>query len=177
MTTTTTQVLDERCATLDTFIKRVRAEQDHLIEILHVAQDVFGYLSDDILRYVARALRLPPGVVKGVATFYHLFRFDPPGDHMCVVCAGTACFVKGADAVAEAVAADNGIAVGNTTEDRRFTVSVARCIGACGLAPVAVLDGNVLAHQTPESVVAAVRKALSEDDPSRTGGGELEGVR
>lgn len=173
---TTTHVPDERFATLDAFIKRVRAEQDQLIETLHVAQDVFGYLSDDVLRHVARALRLPPSVVLGVATFYHLFRFEPPGDHMCVVCTGTACFVKGADAVAAALAEESGIAVGQTTEDRRFTLSVARCIGSCGLAPVCVLDGNVHAHQTPESAVAAVRKALAEDDPSRAGDAELEGV-
>jgi bidirectional [NiFe] hydrogenase diaphorase subunit len=168
---------DERFATVDTYIKRVHGEQDQLIETLHVAQDVFGYLSPEVLRYVARALRLPPSLVLGVATFYHLFRFEPPGDHMCIVCAGTACFVKGADAVTDALSAELGVAVGQTTSDRRVTLGVARCIGSCGLAPVAVLDGNVLAHQTPESAVAAVRKALASDSPGQVDQTEQEEVR
>jgi bidirectional [NiFe] hydrogenase diaphorase subunit len=173
---TTTQLPDERFATLDAFIKRVHAEQNQLVETLHVAQDVFGYLSDDILRHVAGALRLPPSLVLGVATFYHLFRFEPPGDHMCVVCTGTACFVKGADAVASALSTEVGIEIGQTTSDRRFTLSVARCIGSCGLAPVCVLDGEVFGHQTPDTALAAVRRALAEDDPDRTGNAELEGA-
>ena len=88
---------DNRFELVDKQLKRGRYSQDQLIETLHVAQDVFGNLSEDILVYVARALRLPPSMVYGVATFYELFTFDPPGDHSCTVCTGTACFVKGAD--------------------------------------------------------------------------------
>ncbi|HET9654852.1 MAG TPA: NAD(P)H-dependent oxidoreductase subunit E [Kineosporiaceae bacterium] len=159
---TETQPADERFANLDAFVRRVHGDQDQLIQTLHVAQDLFGYLSHDVLLHVARALRLPPSAVLGVATFYHLFRFDPPGDHVCTVCTGTACFVKGADAIAQAVADEVGVAMGETTEDRRFTLGLARCIGSCGLAPVALLDGEVLPHQTPESTLRAVRAALSE---------------
>ena len=97
---------DERFAVVDKHLKRVRGAQDQLIETLHVAQDVFGYLSDDVLMYVARALKLPPSMVLGVATFYHLFRFEPAGEHSCSVCTGTACFVKGADAIVRAAAGD-----------------------------------------------------------------------
>ena len=100
---------DNRFELVDKQLKRGRYAQDQLIETLHVAQDVFGYLSEDILIYVARALRLPPSMVYGVATFYHLFTFEPPGDHSCTVCTGTACFVKGADDI---VRAANGRYVG-----------------------------------------------------------------
>jgi bidirectional [NiFe] hydrogenase diaphorase subunit len=81
---------DDRFAIVDKHLKRVRFAQDQLIETLHVAQDVFGYLSEDVLLYVARALRLPPSMVYGVATFYQLFTFEAPGDHACTVCTGTA---------------------------------------------------------------------------------------
>ena len=76
---------DDRFALVDTHLRRVHDAQDQLIETLHVAQDVFGFLSDDVLLYVARALRLPPSMVYGVATFYHLFTFEPPGEHTCTV--------------------------------------------------------------------------------------------
>jgi hypothetical protein len=88
---------DERFGMLDKALKRTRYSQDQLIEILHVAQELFGYLSEDVLIYVGRALRLPLSRVFGVATFYHLFTFEEPGDHSATVCTGTACFVKGAD--------------------------------------------------------------------------------
>jgi bidirectional [NiFe] hydrogenase diaphorase subunit len=155
------QPADERFTSLNAFVRRIHGEQDQLIQTLHVAQDLFGYLSHDVLLHVARALRLPPSEVLGVATFYHLFRFDPPGDHVCTICTGTACFVKGADTIAEAVSDATGVAIGETTDDRRFTLGMARCIGSCGLAPVCLLDGEVLPHQTPESTVAAVRSTLA----------------
>jgi bidirectional [NiFe] hydrogenase diaphorase subunit len=169
-----TQPADERFTNLDAFVRRVHGEQDQLIQTLHVAQDLFGYLSHDVLLYVARALRLPPSAVLGVATFYHLFRFDPPGDHVCTVCTGTACFVKGADTIAQAVSDEVGVAMGETTPDRRFTLGVARCIGSCGLAPVCLLDGEVLAHQTPDSMVKAVRTALASDAPPDTSDGPTD---
>jgi bidirectional [NiFe] hydrogenase diaphorase subunit len=151
---------DERFALLDKALKRGRHAQDQLIEILHVAQDVFGYLSEDVLRYLARELRLPPSMVFGVASFYHLFTFEPPGDHACTVCTGTACFVKGADDIVRALSDDHEVAPGQTTADGRFTLSTARCLGSCGMAPVIVLDGTVRGNQTPESALAAVRAAL-----------------
>src|ERR1700730_16886431 len=88
---------DKRFKILDTTLKRCQFQQDALIEVLHKAQELFGYLEMDVLLYVARGLKLPPSRVYGVATFYHLFTLKPPGEHACVVCMGTACFVKGAD--------------------------------------------------------------------------------
>lgn len=152
---------DDRFSVIDKHLKRNRFAQDQLIETLHVAQDVFGFLDDGILIYVAHALRLPPSMVFGVATFYHLFIFDPPGDHTCTVCTGTACFVKGADDIVAAVGEDYGIAVGATTEDARLTLKTARCIGSCGLAPVILLDGEVIGPEDVSSVLAAVAAVVA----------------
>jgi bidirectional [NiFe] hydrogenase diaphorase subunit len=154
---------DSRFAVVDKRINRAHHAQDQLIEILHVAQDVFGYLSEDVLLYVAHALRLPPSQVFGVATFYHLFDLTAPGDHTCTVCTGTACFVKGADAIVRDVSEHYGLAAGTTSDDRRLTLRTARCIGSCGLAPVVVLDGAVLAHEDPASTLAAVAGAFESD--------------
>jgi bidirectional [NiFe] hydrogenase diaphorase subunit len=154
---------DERFAMLDRTLKRSRYAQDQLIEILHVAQDVFGYLSPDVLRYVATALKLPHSRVQGVATFYHLFTFEEPGDHSATVCTGTACFVKGADDIVLALSRAHGIAVGGTTEDGRFTLRTARCLGSCGLAPVVVIDGEVGGHLDADATLAAVATQLAAD--------------
>jgi bidirectional [NiFe] hydrogenase diaphorase subunit len=155
---------DERFAMLDKALKRARFEQDQLIEVLHVAQEVFGYLSPDLLRYVATALRLPPSRVQGVATFYHLFTFDEPGDHSCTVCTGTACFVKGADAIVAALSREHGVSAGGTTEDGRFTLRTARCLGSCGLAPVVVIDGDVRGYLDAPAVVGEVAERLDEEE-------------
>jgi bidirectional [NiFe] hydrogenase diaphorase subunit len=151
---------DGRFALLDKKLKRVRFQQDQLIEVLHDAQSVFGHLSPDVLVYVARQLRLPPSRVFGVATFYHLFNLEPQGEHSCTVCMGTACYVKGADEIVAQVGADFGIAAGETTADGRLTLTSARCLGSCGLAPVVLVDGEVLSHQSAETTLDAVRHRL-----------------
>jgi bidirectional [NiFe] hydrogenase diaphorase subunit len=147
---------DDRFAVIDKRLKRVHHAQDQLIEVLHVAQDVFGYLSEDVLLYVAHALRLPPSQVYGVATFYHLFELSSPGEHACTVCTGTACFVKGADEIVRRVGEEYAVAVGATSADGQLTLRTARCLGSCGLAPVVVLDGTVLGHQQPDTLSTSI---------------------
>lgn len=151
---------DERFAIVDKHLKRVRYAQDQLIETLHVAQDVFGYLSEDVLMYVARALLLPPSMVYGVATFYQLFTFEAPGDHACTVCTGTACFVKGADDIVRSVGMAYEVPAGSTSADGRLTLKTARCLGSCGLAPVVVLDGTVHGRLESSEVLEIVAAAL-----------------
>jgi bidirectional [NiFe] hydrogenase diaphorase subunit len=170
---------DERFAMLDRTLKRSRYAQDQLIEILHVAQEIFGYLSADVLRYVANALKLPHSRVQGVATFYHLFTFDEPGDHSCTVCTGTACYVKGADDIVLALSRQHGVAAGATTGDGRFTLRTARCLGSCGLAPVAVIDGDVRGHLDAATAVDAVASRLAADagSPADAGAPSAEEVR
>lgn len=155
---------DNRFELVDKHLKRGRYAQDQLIESLHVAQDVFGHLSEDVLIYVARALRLPPSMVYGVATFYELFTFDPPGDHICTICTGTACFVKGADAIVRGVSDRYNVPPGETAEDDSLTLRTARCLGSCGLAPVVVFDGEVMSHQSVESALALVAGAVGGGD-------------
>jgi len=156
-------VSDVRFEILDKALTRARYASDHLVEILHVAQQAFGYLSPDVLAYLARELRLPASTVFGVATFYHLFSFDPPGEHLCTVCTGTACFVKGADGIVAALQDAYGLSAGQTLADGRLTLRIARCLGSCGMAPVTVIDGAVSGHQTAASVVYAVQVALASE--------------
>ena len=148
---------DKRFKVLDITMKRNQYSQDALIEILHKAQEAFGFLEEDVLFYVARALKLPLSRVYGVATFYHLFSLKPSGAHTCVICLGTACYVKGADALLNALKAEIEIKPGETTEDGQVSLVIARCIGACGIAPAAVFDGQVLGKQTGESVMEHIR--------------------
>jgi bidirectional [NiFe] hydrogenase diaphorase subunit len=154
---------DERFSLIDKALRKARFQQDQLIEILHVAQEVFGHLPDEVLLYVARALRLPRSRVYGVATFYHLFTREPLGEHSCSVCTGTACFVKGADAIIEAIRREYGVGPGETTEDGRFTLTTTRCIGACSLAPLVVIDDDVLGHLSLEEAVRRVADMLAAD--------------
>jgi bidirectional [NiFe] hydrogenase diaphorase subunit len=139
---------DRRFKLLDTAIKRHQFRQDALIEVLHAAQTHFGYLEDDVLLYIARTLRLPPSRVYGVATFYHFFSLKPQGEHTCVVCMGTACYVKGAARLLEAAEELAGLHPGETTADGKISLLTARCLGACGIAPAVVYDGAVAGHET-----------------------------
>jgi len=152
---------DDRFLVIDKYLKRAKYEQDQLIETLHIAQDVFGYLDEDVLMYVARALRLPPSMVFGVATFYQLFTFEPAGDHTCTVCTGTACFVKGAEDIVRAVGEAYVVAPGDTTEDGVLTLKTARCVGSCGLAPIVLIDGVVSGREDIDAILAKVRAATA----------------
>ena len=152
---------DPRFALIDRTLKRFRFQQDALIEVLHTAQEAFGFLSDDLLIYVAHQLKLPLSWVYGVATFYHFFSLKPQGQHNCIVCMGTACYVKRAAEIVAALQKEYGVAPGETTHNGEFSVATARCLGSCGLAPVLVLDGEVLPRETPESTVAKVKARLT----------------
>jgi bidirectional [NiFe] hydrogenase diaphorase subunit len=148
---------DKRIKLLDITMKRNHYRQDALIEILHKAQSSFGYLEPDVLEYIARGLKLPLSRVYGVATFYHLFSLKPSGVHNCVVCMGTACYVKGSDRILTALEKELGIHVGETTPDGQISLMSARCLGACGIAPAMVFDGTVTGKQEPEMVLAKVK--------------------
>jgi bidirectional [NiFe] hydrogenase diaphorase subunit len=155
-TAVSSPVGDKRLKILDATIKRHQYQQDALIEILHRASEIFGYLEADLLLYISHSLKLPPSRVYGVATFYHLFSLAPKGIHNCVVCTGTACYVKNSQAILTQVEKFTQIHAGETTIDGQISLMTARCLGACGVAPAVVLDGVVLGNQTPESVCEKV---------------------
>jgi len=148
---------DKRFKILEAHIKKYQGRQDALIEILHKAQELFGFLEDDLLLFVAYRLKLPASRVYGVATFYHFFKLKPQGAHTCVVCLGTACYVRGADRVLAAIEREAKIAAGETTADKQLSLLTARCIGACGIAPAVVYDGATTPKQTPEMAVSRVK--------------------
>ena len=153
---------DTRFKILDRTLKKYQYQQDALIEVLHNAQETFGFLREDILIYVANNLKLPLSWVYGVATFYNFFSLKPQGEHNCIVCMGTACYVKRANEVLEALQKEFDVPAGGTTTDGKLSLLTARCIGSCGLAPVTVLDGEVIARETPEAAVDRVRRAIAK---------------
>lgn len=128
---------------LDAFIAKQKPGRDALIPVLHKAQDIFGFLPVDVQEYVADALTLPVSEVYGVVTFYSYFTMQPRGRHTINVCLGTACYVRGAKKVCEALEDLLGVKMGETTEDRKYSLTTQRCFGACGLAPVVMIDDDV----------------------------------
>ena len=155
--TTTHPSGDNRFKILEATMKRQQYQPDALIEVLHKAQELFGYLSIDLLLHIAHSLKLPPSRVYGVATFYHFFSLAPQGEHTCVVCLGTACYVKGAATLLAAVEHTAGVKAGATTSDKRLSLLTARCLGACGIAPAVVFDGTVAGHQTTEDLLERLK--------------------
>lgn len=167
---------DARFKLVDRTLQRFQYQQDALIEVLHTAQEAFGFLEDDLMIYVARQLRLPPSWVYGVATFYHFFSLKPTGEHNCVVCLGTACYVKRAAEVLAIIENTYHVKSGETTADNKLSVSTARCLGSCGLAPVLVLDGNVMGRGTPEELLKRLQEALANAPRAKTTEEQLDAV-
>lgn len=137
---------------LDTFIDSHREEKGSLIPVLQHAQELFGYLPDPILRRISESLEIPYSEVAGVVTFYSFFSTVPRGKHIVRVCLGTACYVRGGKEVLQAFRDTLGIEVGGTTEDRMFSLEVGRCFGACGLAPVVMVDDDVHQRVKPSRI-------------------------
>ncbi len=132
-----------------------RDKEGSLIQILHAAQELYGYLPAEVLEYISGSLQKPLSDVTGVATFYSFFSTKPRGRHTIRVCLGTACYVRGGKKIIDALQKSLNIDVGETTEDGRFTFEVARCIGACGLAPAMMID-NVVYKQVNANKLDAI---------------------
>ena len=142
-------VRDNREKLLERAMSRYQYSGDALIEVLHTAQELFGFLSPPLLKTIAHKLRLPPSRVLGVASFYHFFSLKPKGEHTFTVCLGTACYVAGALGLIETLER-RCCKAGHTTADGKVSVETARCIGSCGLAPAVIYDGGVLARVSPQ---------------------------
>ncbi len=145
------------------FIDACRSEpqpESQLIAILHRVQAKYGWLNAAHLDAVAQLLQVPAATVSGVASFYHFFRLQPRGKFIINVCLGTACYVKGADRVAQRVISELGITWGETSKDGLFSLEAARCVGCCGLAPVVVIDGEVHGEVNADQVPVILGKYL-----------------
>jgi len=147
---------DKRWRQVDVRMRRLGYRPDGLIEALHTAQEVFGYLDDEALAYVGESLGVPLSKAYGVATFYSYFTLKPQGEHTCVVCTGTACYINGASKLIDALGEKLSVKPGQTTEDGRISVLKARCLGACSMAPAVVLDGEVHGKMSPVELLSVL---------------------
>jgi bidirectional [NiFe] hydrogenase diaphorase subunit len=134
---------DKRWKIVETRMRRMGDRPAALIEALHAAQEAFGYLDEDALHYVGDSLGVPHSRVYGVATFYSFFTLKPQGEHTCVVCTGTACYINGAGEILAGLGTALGVRPRETTADGRLSLLTARCLGACSLAPAVIVDGEV----------------------------------
>src|SRR3954466_6938413 len=151
---------DKRWRVVDATMRRHGYAPSALIEALHAAQQSFGYLDETALRYVAGSLGVPLSRVYGVVTFYHYFSMKPQGEHTCVVCTGTACYIKNSPALLRAIEAELGVAPGATTADGKLSLLTARCLGTCGLAPAAVVDGQVMGRLKAGELLGRLRDLI-----------------
>ena len=140
---------EERDKLLERAMARHHHSGDALIEVLHAAQQLYGYLSPPLLKTIARKLMLPPSRVLGVATFYHLFRFVPPGKHTATVCVGTACYAAGGQALLSEL---------EQKHLKGWSIEAGRCVGSCGLAPNMICDGAVLARVDNDRLNALIEE-------------------
>jgi len=153
---------DKRWLLVNATMRRHGYQSHALIEALHTVQESFGYIDNDALVFVATSLDIPLSHALGVTTFYHFFSMKPHGRHTCSICTGTACYIKGSDELLRAIAATFDLAAGDTTPDNALSLTTARCLGACGLAPAGVLDDVVLPHQTPEKLVELLKGVIDD---------------
>ena len=129
-----------------------RGKEGSLIQVLHMAQGIYGYLPLEVQKVIADALDISLAEVSGVVTFYSFFSTQPRGEHTIRVCLGTACYVRGGKKIVERLKELLDVEIGETTADRRFTFEVARCIGACGLAPVVTVNDEVFGKLNADDV-------------------------
>ncbi len=150
----------EKFKKLDKIINKYKSQEGMLIRILQKAQEEFGYLPIKVQSYISEKLNIPVSKINGVVSFYSLFSEEPTGKYTIGVCLGTACYVKGANEILEAIKDELQIDVGETTMDGLFTLKATRCIGACGLAPVVTINEDVYGRLNPSDIPAILYKYI-----------------
>lgn len=148
----------EAMAQVDEIIDRNKGKPGCLIPVLEECQGVVDYLPMELLEYIGSRLNIPGSTVYGVVTFYSFFTMVPKGRHTIKVCMGTACYVRGIGEVQNRLQSKLNVEVGGTTEDKRFTLEAVRCLGACGLAPVMVVDKVTHGGVSPDSALKIIEK-------------------
>lgn len=149
---------EEKFRELDSYVDALPEKHGMLISVLHKAQGIFGYLPKEVQLRVARKLDLPAAKVYGVVSFYSFFAEEPRGDHIVNVCMGTACFVRGSEGILKELESHLGIKAGQTTTDGRFSIDALRCVGACGLAPVVMVDGKVYGRVKTGEITGIIKE-------------------
>lgn len=139
-----------------------KGKEGSLIQVLHMAQGLYGYLPLEVQQAVADTLEIPVSEVSGVVSFYSFFSTQPRGKHTIRVCLGTACYVRGGKKIVEELKKLLNVEIGDTTEDRTFTFEVARCIGACGLAPAMSIDDQVYKQVNPDKLSQILARYYEE---------------
>lgn len=151
---------------LDEILAEYKYRDGGLIPALQIAQGIFGYLPEHVLRHIAKGMDKPYSEVAGVVGFYSFFSTQPRGENVIRVCLGTACYVRGGKQVLDSIKKELGIDVGETTEDKVFSLEVARCFGACGLAPAIMINDDVHQRVKPariKQVLAPYKKSELEE--------------
>jgi bidirectional [NiFe] hydrogenase diaphorase subunit len=151
---------DRRRAMLEKILKEHNYQESALLEILHRAQEIYGYLDKDLLMDIAGSLNLPPSHVYGVVTFYSFFKLKKSGEHVVTGCLGTACYVKGVEEILEAIEQEFNLKRGGSTNDGKLSLLLTRCIGACAMAPNIVVDDEVIGKATKEVVIQKIKEVL-----------------
>lgn len=148
-----TETLDKtKVAELDQYIAGLPNKSEAIIHILHRGQEIFGYLPKELQLYIARKADLPAAKVNGIVSFYSFFSQEPSGKYQLSICLGTACFVKGADAVIKEFRKQLDMVDKRVSDDGRFSIRDIRCVGACGLAPVVMINEKIYGHVTVDDV-------------------------
>ena len=143
-------------------IDRHRSDPGALMPVLHEAQNIYGYLPSEVQTVISEQLNIPLAEVYGVATFYSQFSLQPKGKHQISVCLGTACYVKGSDKILEVLEKELKIKCGECTPDGKFSIDSCRCVGACGLAPVMIIDGEVYGKLTSGEVSGILERYMKD---------------
>jgi NADH:ubiquinone oxidoreductase subunit E len=149
---------EEKHARIESVINEYRGREGSLIQILHMAQGIYGYLPYELQQFIADKLCIPLSEVSGVVTFYSFFTTRPRGENTIRVCLGTACYVRGGRKILDRLKEILGIDIGGTTPDGKFTLEVMRCIGACGLAPAITINDRVYKQVNPDKLQAIISK-------------------
>lgn len=158
VTDTVDDITPEMYRKIDAIIVHYRDKPGALIPVLRESQAVCGYLPHSVQRYIAKGLEMPPSSVFGVATFYSFFSLVPRGKYVIRVCLGTACYVKRSDEILDKIKDEMGIAVGEITRDRKYSLEAVRCLGACGLAPVVVVGEDTYGDVAATRVMDIIKK-------------------
>lgn len=151
-------LVDPKEVKLDELISHYKSQKGALIPVLQQAQEIYGYLPEHVLKHISQEMEIPIAKVYGVVTFYAQFRLTPMGRNVISICLGTACHVRGGAKILDTIENELKIKDGETTEDGRYTLEIVNCIGACGLAPVISVNGEVHGRLTPEQIQGILAK-------------------